>query len=97
LQPRHTVSVRARTSSSSSCSIRFRLFPIIRQGVPRFAIDLSVRFALCVALSVVPRWARFYPCFFENCPRARSGCSSIQRFKRPARRREQRLSKNSMD
>ena len=42
LQPRHTVSVRALSSSSSSSSIRVRLFPIIRQGRHPSAVRLSV-------------------------------------------------------
>ena len=41
-QPRHTVSVRALSSSSSSSSIRVRWFPIIRQGRHSPAVHLSV-------------------------------------------------------
>jgi len=84
LQPRHTVSVRALSSSSSSSSIRVSFIPDNSTGAS-FLGGLPVGMklgSLCVALSVVPRWARFYPCFCENCPRARSGCSSIQRFVR---------------
>ena len=83
LQPRHTVSVRALSSSSSSSSIRVSFIPDNPTGASSFGgPPVGMTFISCVALSVVPRWARFYPCFFENCPRARSGCSNIQRFVR---------------
>ena len=96
LQPRHTVSVRALSSSSSSSSIDVRLFPIIRQRASSLGgPPVGTRFiSMCCALRRAGLGAILSLILFELTARA------VRVFEYPAicatsaRRREQRLSKS---
>ena len=84
LQPRHTVSVRALASSWSSSSIRVSFIPDNSTGASSFGgPPVGMRFiSMCCALRRAALGAILSLILCVNLPRARSGCSSIQRLLR---------------